>query len=74
MLVYIVVFLVIVYVVLDRSGILADLADTFRAQGGPGREGSPEPRELDPEANRRLEIFEDFIEKLEGDENDQEEE
>ncbi len=77
MLVYIVVFVLIIYVVLDRSGVLADLADTFRDPDGEGRSGHPEfgePRISDPETNRRLEIFEDFIEGLEGDENGPEEE
>jgi hypothetical protein len=75
MLVYIVVFVLIVYVVLDRSGVLADLADTFREGGGAGLSGHPEldePRTTDPETNRRLEIFEDFIEGLDEDEKDAE--
>ena len=77
MLAYVVIFVVILYLILDRSGVLADLAGTFRDQGKDGRTGHPELGEKsisDPETNRRLEIFEDFIDGLEGAEKDQDDE
>jgi hypothetical protein len=73
MLVYVAVFLLIVYVVLDRTGVIADLAKGF-----PPRKDSPEAQhpeletkiELDSDAERRLEIFEEFIEGLDPGDND----
>jgi hypothetical protein len=75
MLVYVVLFLIIVYVVLDKTGVLADLANMFQPRNQAPRTRHPEldiKTELDSDAERRLEVFEEFIEGLEpGDNGDQ---
>ena len=73
MLVYVALFLLLVYVILDRTGVLADLANTFRPRNGAAADKAPEPEanpELDSDARRRLEVFEEFIEGLDPGDND----
>ncbi len=74
MLVYVAVFLLIIYVVLDRTGVIADLAKGFRPRNGHPNDQHPEletKTKLDPDAERRLDVFEEFIERLDpGDKDD----
>ena len=74
MLVYVAVFLLIVYVVLDRTGVIADLAKGFRPRNGDPKVQHPELEtkiKLDPVAERRLDVFEEFIEGLDPGDKDE---
>lgn len=76
MLAVIAIILVGAYLVLDRSGILADLS--ARARGPRGGGPPPQPAlhgktRQDPDVDRRLEVFEDFIARLEATDEDDEE-
>lgn len=76
MLAYIVLFLVVLYLILDKSGLLAEILDTFRAPTDEAGMGHPELNEktvTDPETERRLEVFEEFIEQLEPSQDEEEE-
>ena len=76
MLPVIAILLVVVYIILDRSGALADLGASVRRRGDDRSTGHPEIEDQaqpDPEVDRRLEIFEEFITGLDSDEGDDEE-
>ena len=71
-----VILLVVAYVILDRSGLLEGFAKTLQntrdnwPASHPEMENAPPP---DPETESRLEVFEDFIEGLEPNNEDDEE-
>lgn len=73
MLAYIVVVLVAVYIVLDRTGLLADLTGAAggRAEGGQGHPELVEEGETDPDEDRRLEVFEEFIDQIDPSSEDE---
>lgn len=63
----------IVFIILWRSGILEDLQ--YGKQSRRGRSDIPERKKLktgptDPEMNKRLEVFREFIDELPDDENE----
>jgi len=66
--------LVVLYLVLDRSGVLDELADRASRRGGakaPRPADRIEASEAGPEADRRLEVFAKFIERLESGEDEE---
>ncbi len=74
MLPFVVVLVVIVYVVLDKSGLLSELAESIRGGRGGRRKWHPEIMEKtksDPETDKRLEVFERFIENLDSSEDNE---
>jgi hypothetical protein len=75
MLPIIVLLLVIGYIILDRSGMLEDIAGSLQKQGHGHPPRHPEMDNglaPDEDADRRLEVFEDFIEGLENSKDEEE--
>lgn len=73
MLAYIVIVLVAVYIILDKSGLLADL---LGSPGEPTEEQKRRPElvdegKTDPDADHRLEVFEEFIDQLDRSPDDE---
>jgi hypothetical protein len=74
MLPLLVIVLVIVYFILDKAGIFEELGLVIRRQTRGQQGGHPELNEKtvsDPETDRRLEVFEDFIEGLDAPEEEE---
>jgi hypothetical protein len=68
--------LVITYLILDRSGVIDELADTIAESQGKTvswRRRSQEQGESDLEDDNRLEVFQDFIDNLNSSDEKEEE-
>jgi hypothetical protein len=75
MLPLIVILLVIGYVILDRSGMLDDIAASLekpRRSRPPRQPDSEAPQPAEKGADSRLEVFEEFIERLDQDNGEDE--
>ena len=73
MLIYLALILVIIFFVLLKTGVLDSLSASVNRRSDREPHRKPERitgRHHDPEAEKRLAIFRDFIERLESSDND----